>query len=611
MTDSLIGARLGKYEIQTRIGRGGAGTVYRAHDPDLNRDVAIKVLAPHLVENQELVERFHREARLAAQLDHPNIVTIYDVGTEGGWHYFVMQYLDGPTLSEIIQEKAPLSGNETLAVLRPLADAIDYAHRHGIVHRDIKPGNIIVNSQGQVKLTDFGIVQASHESPLTITGNILGTPNYMSPEQVEGQSVNGRSDQYSLGVMTYEMLSGQLPFQVQNPGALLYKIAHEQTPPIGRLQPNLPQEVDIVLERVLAKKPEKRFETTRDFVETLARALSREPKESGIQTMAFWRKTPSLFWLLGGLAVLALIWVIVIQAGDSSSEMDPSAPAAASKSTRIIAAEPAQARMLDSQNVEMILVPAGTFVMGSDTGNSFEQPSHSITLDGYWIDMTEVTNRQFAAFVKATGYRTEAERQGSGYVYSDQGRVLTKGANWQHPEGPDSSLDGMEEHPATQISWFDALAYCQWRGVRLPTEAEWEMAARGDDQRTHPWGEGFHEEQLNLCDTNCPFDWRITNQDDGYRFTAPVGTFPSGASPYGLLDMEGNVREWVADWYDPEYYRRSPAHKPSGPASGEMRVVRGSAWNDIEWEIHITDRYFHAPSYAGDDVGFRCAKDLP
>jgi len=604
MANSVIGAQLGKYEIQGEIGRGGAGVVYRGYHPDLNRDVAIKVLAPHLVERRVVVERFRREARLAAQLDHPNIVTIHDVGVDGDWHYIVMQYLEGQTLTEIIRQRGSLPLEKVIPILQSLAQALDYAHSRELVHRDIKPANIIMSPSGHVTVTDFGIAKAAFETRLTVTGTMVGTPDYMSPEQVEGLAVDGRSDQYSLGIMAYEMLSGQLPFEATGPGNMLYKIVHEKTPPIGLLRSDLPKGVGKVLERALAKKAKERYATATAFVEALdqattggsakPRTVPAQVKEKGDQVL-LWGRVPTWAWALAGLVGLLVLVVGLVIGGGEPGPAGQETPEEISGSYRP-----------ERQGVEMVHVPAGEFIMGSDTGNSYEQPIHAVYLDEYWIDKTEVTNAEFAEFVAATDYRTEAERKG-GNLYSVDGRVFTKGANWQHPRGPDSDLSGLDEHPAILVSWTDAVAYCEWRGDRLPTEAEWEKAARGDDERTHPWGENIDGSKLNYCDVRCPFDWRVNDEDDGYSLTAPVGYYLPGESPYGALDMAGNVREWVSDWYDHDYYRNSPRDNPTGPPSGERKLVRGSAWNDVEWTIHATDRYFYLPTFSGDEVGFRCA----
>jgi len=274
MNRDLSGTKLGKYEVQNEIGRGGMGAVYKGYDPMLDRPVAIKVLAPHLVWEGRFVERFLREARAAARLRHPSIVTIHDVGQEGGWYYFVMEYLEGQTLTEVIQERGPLQPHEVLANLEPLAEALDYAHRRGLVHRDIKPGNIIVSPAGQVTLTDFGIVRAAQETRLTTTGTIVGTPEYMSPEQVKGLTVDARSDQDSLAVVAYEMLSGQVPFEAESTLALMHKVAYDPPPPIGQVRPELPVQVGGVLEKALAKEPGSRYATARDFFAALEQALT-------------------------------------------------------------------------------------------------------------------------------------------------------------------------------------------------------------------------------------------------------------------------------------------------------------------------------------------------
>jgi Tol biopolymer transport system component len=273
-TQSLVGSHLGKYEIKAEIGRGGMGSVYLGYDPLLDRQVAVKVLAPHLVWDHEFVERFVREARSAARLKHPNVVTVFDVGQEASWYYFVMEHLAGETLAARLQRQGALSAPEALSILRPLAAALDYAHHRGIVHRDIKPGNVMLGPEGQVTLMDFGIARAAQEGRLTGTGTVVGTPEYMSPEQARGMTVDARTDQYSLGVVAYQMLSGQVPFQADSTLALMYKIVHEPPPPLSQYRPDLPTEVGAVLEQALAKEPGARYPGASAFVEALGHALA-------------------------------------------------------------------------------------------------------------------------------------------------------------------------------------------------------------------------------------------------------------------------------------------------------------------------------------------------
>jgi ABC-type branched-subunit amino acid transport system substrate-binding protein/predicted Ser/Thr protein kinase len=274
MTNNLVGKQLGKYQIQAALGKGGMGMVYIGYDPLLDRKVAIKVLAPHLVWEEGFVERFLREARAAARIKHPNIVTVYDVGQEQEQFYFVMEYLEGKTLADHIRQRGPLPPEEVLSILHPLADALDYAHQHGLVHRDIKPANIIVGDRLRVTLTDFGIARAAQETRLTTTGTIMGTPEYMSPEQAWGEEVDHQTDLYSLAVVAYEMLSGKVPFSGTTPHAVLYKQIHEPPPPIRESQPDLPASVETVLSRALDKEPGKRYETTAAFVGELDSALA-------------------------------------------------------------------------------------------------------------------------------------------------------------------------------------------------------------------------------------------------------------------------------------------------------------------------------------------------
>ncbi|MGC9024619.1 MAG: protein kinase domain-containing protein, partial [Chloroflexia bacterium] len=270
----LLDRALGKYIILEEIGRGGMGAVYKARDVELDRIVAMKVLSPYLVGEPHLVQRFMREARLAANLDHPNIVAIYDIGGEGGYYYFVMKYLDGRSLKEIIAQRGPLPLDEVVSIVRQLASALDYAHQQNLIHRDVKPGNVIVGSDGHVTLTDFGLAKVVESMKLTASGETLGTLEYMSPEQARGEA-SPASDIYSLGVMTYEMLAGRLPFQGSNQATLLYQHLHEPPPPLCRWNPAVPPEVEQVVLKAMAKEPAERYATAGEMARELERAARR------------------------------------------------------------------------------------------------------------------------------------------------------------------------------------------------------------------------------------------------------------------------------------------------------------------------------------------------
>jgi formylglycine-generating enzyme required for sulfatase activity len=259
---------------------------------------------------------------------------------------------------------------------------------------------------------------------------------------------------------------------------------------------------------------------------------------------------------------------------------------------------------------DMVFVPAGEFIMGSAAGEGLdnEHPQRRVTLDAFYIGKYEVTNAQFSQFVDATGYTTDAETAGWGWAWTGEDWEEVEGADWRHPQGPDSGIEDKMDHPVVQVSWNDADAYCQWAGVRLPTEAEWEKAARGTDGREYPWGNSVADgSKLNYCDVNCEQAWKDSSVDDGYADTAPVGNYEAGKSPYGAYDMAGNVWEWVADWYDADYYSRAPDSNPPGPDSGDRRVLRGGSWYGYEGDARCVDRYGGAPDVRISYFGFRVA----
>ncbi|MDA0335039.1 MAG: formylglycine-generating enzyme family protein [bacterium] len=257
---------------------------------------------------------------------------------------------------------------------------------------------------------------------------------------------------------------------------------------------------------------------------------------------------------------------------------------------------------------DMIRVAAGDFSMGTDAGDSQEGPVHLVTLDAYWIDRYETTNRCFQRFVQSTGFQTLAEREGQSVIYLDGGYHTVEGASWWRPSGAGSELTGRLDHPVVQIAWDDADAYCRWAGKRLPTEAQWERAARGTDQRTYPWGEsGSHTPvpMANAGSENCCHE----SAHDGYRNTAPVGSFPQGVSPTGALDMAGNVWEWTKDRYYGYFYADSPHNNPTGPASGDERVLRGGSWISYPFMLRTVYRGHHTPETRHNYSGFRCVRD--
>ncbi len=290
--DSLLGHRLGgKYEIQSEIGRGGMGIVYRAHDTMLRRTVAVKVLSPQLAADSTFVQRFRPEAVAAANLRHPNIVTIYDVGEDAlsgqAIHYIVMENVEGETLDRLLQrQRRPLTLHQTDEIIRQVADALHYAHERGMIHRDVKPSNIMLSPDGHVTLMDFGLVRAGEMSHLTQTGSVLGTPLYMAPEQVMGAEIDRRTDIYALGIVIYELLTGQVPFMRTTPLAIAHAHVYDPPPPLREKRPDLPPSVETVVLRALAKNPGGRYRNANQLATDFSRATTGQMPAGLAQEMA-------------------------------------------------------------------------------------------------------------------------------------------------------------------------------------------------------------------------------------------------------------------------------------------------------------------------------------
>lgn len=281
---------------------------------------------------------------------------------------------------------------------------------------------------------------------------------------------------------------------------------------------------------------------------------------------------------------------------------------------------------------EMILVPAGKFLMGSnekeieDTVNTAveygfvdadrswfvdEFPQHEVYLDSFYIDKYEVTNKQFDEFVTSTGYKTDGEREGYGFIWDGSAWKEVSGATWQHPKGPGSYITGRMDHPVVQVSWNDAIAYALWSGKRLPTEAEWEKACRGTDGAVYPWGDVWNDNYANSARLNLSYLTGFMPDFFNKRGTIPVGKIPSGTSPSGSMDMIGNVWEWCSDWYSSSYYYDSPDKNPGGPETGDLKVLKGGSWyyNNPAY-LRSPLRLYEPPDSRNFMIGFRCAKDL-
>jgi serine/threonine-protein kinase len=563
-------------------------TVYKAYDTRLETDVAVKVirtenLAPSVLERS--LKRFEREAKALARLTHPNIVKVTDYGEYEGKPYLVMEYLPGGTLKQKLGK--PIPWNEAITILLPIARALDFAHRQNMIHRDVKPSNILITADGEPMLTDFGIAKIldlEETQDLTGTSAAVGTPEYMAPEQVTAKTVDHRADIYALGVVLYEAVTGRKPFIADTPMAVLIKHATESLPRPSQFAVNLPEAVEKLLIKAMAKKPDDRYQTMNEMAAAWQSALESKgqiqaPAEKSNPDIEQGRRkkrleTTTIEETRDSADYEETLGTVVQSMFEEEEIKKPRVTKSekVDKNQRIITLAP-------GVKMAFMRVPAGQFLMGcpEEIGYYDERPQHNVYLDDYWMGKTPVTNLQFQTFIKATGQLPPA--------------------HWERTIIP----AGKAQHPVTYVSWQDAQAFCDWisqvsgKRIRLPTEAEWEKAARGTDGRTYPWGNQKPNHQL------CNY-WKFFSTG-----TTPIGQFsPQGDSPYGCVDMAGNVWEWIADWYSASYYNNSPPQNPLGPSKGSSRVLRGGSWSNDGNSLRTSQRCVDIPSSFDDFIGFRC-----
>ena len=642
---NLTGQSLGRYHILEQLGEGGMAIVYKAYDTRLESEVAVKVIrterfSPEIL--QKALKRFEREAKSLAQLTHPNIVKVLDYGEFEGQPYLVMPYLPGGTLKQLLNGK-PMLWQRAARLLIPILRSLDYAHKRGIVHRDIKPSNIMITESGEPMLTDFGVAKIiDEEATLDLTGTsaAVGTPEYMAPEQTTSKTTDHRVDIYALGIVFYEMVTGRKPFQADTPLAVLFKHASEPLPRPSQFVAGIPDSVEKILVKALAKKPIDRYQSMGEVAEVLDALLSgnvRSPKisrpkkeftSSSTHEPVPASKRPIVLWVslaVVGISVFGLLMSLMVRGGGTAEVIPTNTPPFTitpfatqtlsitntpfATNTPLATATPELgigSTMTGKDGMTLLYIPAGEFMMGSTGGD--EKPVHKVQLDAFWIDQTEVTNKLFSSFIGATGYQTDAEKLGSSFVFngftiSNGGSYQIEsinGADWQHPTGPGSDISSVENFPVINVSWNDAVAYCEWTSGKLPTEAEWEKAAGGTGQRSYPWGDEAPNNNL-------------ANFGHNIGHTTEVGDYPNGASFYGVYDMAGNVEEWVNDWYQSNYYATlgDSASNPQGPSNGSGRVVRGGSWLGNSPYIRVAQRGELNPTSSSNYMGFRCAHSLP
>ncbi|MBI4618516.1 MAG: SUMF1/EgtB/PvdO family nonheme iron enzyme [Planctomycetes bacterium] len=658
--DPLIGRTLGGCEILERIGEGGMGTVYLCRQLSLDRRVVAKILHGDLIRREEFVKRFLREAQAAAKVSHPNIVQVLDHGQDGDLHYILMEYVDGVSVKDMIERRGAIPLDQVVRIGADAARGLSAAHRSGIVHRDVKPANLMLTSDGIVKLADFGIAKPLGEDveEITQTNFLVGTVQYMSPEQCEGKDIDGRADLYSLGITFYQMLTGRRPFEGRSTVDLMRQHLHDPPPPVERYIGKVPAEISRILSRMLAKNPEERYadgdalvadlesfqrrrsqagaaatrevESMRDAA-TVANIAQTEVDAPSSGAVPGRRARPwgalavvLLFTLAGaGYAYLhlhgKLPWkkngggqppngrrpdpVGPIQGGNgagtngagnggtpepptkdagelarlASDDLDSGNLGAALSAARKGRREhPDDARFTEllpriaSRIREgMVQVEGGKAILG-DERDPASSPRWEADVKEFWIDRYEVTNTDFERYRLSTGAPAPP--------------------GWEEGEVP----SGREKHPVTQVTFEEAKAFAAWAGKRLPTEVEWEKAARGPDDRLWPWGTTFIASKANTMQA-------------GRSDTLPVDALPGSETPCGAEQMIGNVWEWTSSAYAPY-----PGATPGKVVFRDgLLVARGGAYTlfarpETANVPTVSSRMGVVPGHRSKSLGFRC-----
>jgi serine/threonine-protein kinase len=537
------------------------GAVYRGLDTRIQRPVAVKIIrlpeACNPAETEELYRRFEKEALAAGKLSsHPNIVTIYEVDDEGGVPFIVMELVNGGTLEQRLTAGTPIDPSFVIPLIAQCAGALDYAHERGVVHRDVKPANIMLDEDGCVKLCDFGIAKIFNATA-TQANFTLGTPYYMPPEQVQGTSTDGRADQYSLAVVAYRMLTGQYPFNGESAESILAQVLFREPEPADKLNPALPGGVSGVLAKALSKDPAVRFPSCCAFSNELAAAVAATGGE-GAAAVEVVSAPPRRSRRVAAL-IAAAAGVVITGIAIYLAMREPAvATGAIAKSSTV--ARPVLSKRLSLPAGEMVLIEAGPALIGKEL--------RRVELPGFYLDVTEVSNRVYSEFCR----------------------------NTQHPLPKDFPADRPGD-PVVNVSFDDAQTFARWAGKRLPTAEEWEKAARGTDGRLYPWGNERRDAATLASDS-----------------VQPVDSHPDGVSPYGALNMCGNVWEWIDTPLVPEASTirqfRLFHVLPEVPTTNERWYgIRGGAYDQKWSDAYLNDTGIFPARFGFKNIGFRCARD--
>lgn len=651
--DGVLGC-LDHYEVLEVLGQGGFGIVLRAFDTVLQRIVAVKVLAPEMAATSPARKRFLREARASAQIRHENVVQVYAI-EETPLPYLVMEYIPGQTLQERIDTVGPLATDEAVRIGTELARGLAAAHERGLIHRDVKPNNVLLEQGpgGRAKLTDFGLARAADDASLTQSGAVLGTPMYMAPEQARGEPLDHRADLFSLGSIIYAMVTGRPPFRAADGMSVLKRVCEDTPRPIREVIPEVPQWLSNVVGKLHEKNPEDRYQSANEVADALAKwqtemqtpdkssspvaALAIKPADEKVGGRTAGRSNQRK-WAIAALVLLPALALGITRftgrANRLGDRTPTSTPMNSDAMTRSVTQEPPRAvvpfdeksakahqeawamrlgvevEVTNSIGMKLRLIPPGEFSMGMTPAEietvsktrftgwnvwaQYAGPVQDVTVSvPYYMGQHEVTVGQFRKFTEASGYKTLAETDGKGGSHWSKGKTEQRIEwTWSSPPFPQT-----EDHPAIHISWNDARAFCEWlsktegRRYVLPSEEQWEYACRAGSAGSWCFGN----------DGGLMSEYGVVQT---LKATEPVGhRKPNG---FGLFDMHGNALEWCNDSWIPhraEPDRSSVEH----PAAEDKFVQRGGSF--VMHRIASRSGFRAAQSHTqnGSAEGFRIA----
>jgi formylglycine-generating enzyme required for sulfatase activity/tRNA A-37 threonylcarbamoyl transferase component Bud32 len=612
------------------LSKGAMGAVWVATHETLDTEVAVKFIIEEFYSRRaDALERFKREATAAARIKSPHVVQMLDHGvTQDGTPYIVMELMEGESLADRIKREGPLTPKEAAQVVTHVCRALTAAHKLGVIHRDIKPQNIFITEiHGELfaKVLDFGIAKHTDRrsgEELTEPGTLVGTPEYLSRDLIakKGAQADDQLDLWAVAVVAYKCLTGEIPFSGETLALVLAALAIGEFAPPSQHRPELHPRYDRWFKRAFHERVERRFASAEDLAMSFQavvdpaaapwdqRETQAQPSLRVVAPQRRLARLPVVLVAIGGLALgavlafgvykkwprsMALARADVAVTEDSAAR---SAPSPVEPSAAPVPAPPADPEASDAGPLpggeDEVYVPAGVVHLGCRDDNpdcaADERPAKDVDVAAFFIDRYEVRVSDFELCVRDRGCNASGL---SGFALSGGRFGLSKQCNWRRDERSD--------HPLNCVTQGQALAYCQWAKKRLPSEVEWERAARGDDTRVFPWGD-----EAPSCE-------RTVMGGCGGEGTAPVAAQPADRGPFGTIGMAGNVREWVADWYSEDQYRNLVPSKPSGPGSGSERVARGGSWgNAVGRFLRVSARDHYGPETRSVHLGFRCARSV-